>query len=261
MNQSSQLAGDESADRGFLVVMEHADLGYGKWRVLSDVNLSVSKGDFLAIVGPNGAGKTTILKTMLGIIRPLRGNVAKAPGVRFSYVPQRQSMDEVYPLTALEVALMGRYSLMSPIGKPSRSDLAFVLSCMERVGIEDLADRQFRELSGGQKQKTLIARALAAEPDLIALDEPTNDMDVASEYAIMELLRDLYDSQKITIVMVSHLLNVVVNYAKTIALVDGGLKTIGPVSELVSSENLFRVYGIPVELVECGTRRVVLAGR
>ncbi|MDH7602316.1 MAG: metal ABC transporter ATP-binding protein [Armatimonadota bacterium] len=246
---------------GVVVAIDKADLGYGKRTVVSNLTLSVRAGDFLAIVGPNGAGKTTILKTMLGILRPLRGRVVRAPGTRFAYVPQQQSIDEVYPLTAMEVALMGRYSLMKPVGKPSNSDREFVLACLEKVGMQDLAGQLFRELSGGQKQRILIARALAAEPNLLALDEPTNDMDVASEYAIMELLRDLHESQKITIVMVSHLLNVVVNYAETIALIDGGLKALGPTSKVLSAESLSQVYGIPVHLAECGTGRVVLAGR
>lgn len=261
--QTTQCGGQtvQEVDLGSdLVLFHQADLGYGKRRVLTNVNLVVKNGDFLAIVGPNGVGKTTILKTMLGIIRPLKGRVLRAPGIRFGYVPQQQVIDEIYPLTTLEVAAMGRYPIVGPISRLSKKDLDFVLSCLEKVGVLNLANRQFRELSGGQKQRTLIARALAGEPDVLVLDEPTNDMDIASEYAIMELLRDLHESQKVTIVMVSHLLNVVVNYAKIIALVDGGLKTMGSTSDVVTSESLSKAYGLPVQLVDCAGKRVVLAG-
>ena len=102
-----------------------------------------------------------------------------------------------------------------------------MLECLDHVGIADLAARPYRELSGGQKQRTLIARALAAQPHVLILDEPTNDMDIASEHAIMELLKRFHREDGITIVMVSHLLNVVANYAHKLALIDGGLRMVG----------------------------------
>ncbi len=105
---------------GELIVFEHADLGYGKRKVLTDLNLVLSAGDFLGVVGPNGAGKTTILKAMLGILRPLGGRVRRDAAVRFGYVPQRQFVDETYPLTALEVALMGRYPRLGVFARPAR---------------------------------------------------------------------------------------------------------------------------------------------
>ncbi|MGC8862112.1 MAG: metal ABC transporter ATP-binding protein, partial [Armatimonadota bacterium] len=232
----------------------------GRRMVLTDLNLVVRAGDFLGIVGPNGAGKTTILKTMLGILRPLGGRVRRAPGIRFGYVPQRQSVDEIYPLTALEVAMMGRYPMMGIFRRPSRRDRDLVLRCLEHVGVAHLANRPYRELSGGQKQRTLIARALASEPGVLVLDEPTSDMDIGSEHAIMELLKDLHKSENITVVMVSHILNVVVNYARTLALIGDGLRMFGTAGEVISADSLSRVYGLPVAVMACGDARVVLAG-
>ncbi|MCX8052878.1 MAG: metal ABC transporter ATP-binding protein [Armatimonadetes bacterium] len=243
-----------------LLSFDNVDLGYARRVVLSNLSLRVAKGDFLAIVGPNGAGKTTILKAMLGILRPIRGEVRRAGDVRFGYVPQSKRIDDVYPLTALEVALMGRYTKMGVFSRPSRLDREFVLECMRQVGISELADRQYRELSGGQKQRTLIARALAAEPTVLALDEPTADMDLAGEHTIMELLERLHQLEGITVVIVSHLLNVVVNYAKTLAIINGGLRTIGRTEDVISSRNLSEVYGIPVTVSMCGDKRTVLAG-
>jgi ABC-type Mn2+/Zn2+ transport system ATPase subunit len=243
-----------------MLAFEHADLGYGRHKVLTDLNLVLDEGDFLGIVGPNGVGKTTILKAMLGILKPLGGQVRRNSTARIGYVPQRQFIDEVFPLTVMDVALMGRYALLGAFNRPSRRDRDFVLECLRHVGIADLADRVYRELSGGQKQRTLIARALAAEPQVLILDEPTNDMDIASEHAIMELLRHLHDEDRITVVMVSHLLNVVANYAHKLALIDGGLRMVGTTADILSSENLSDIYEVTVEVAQCAGRRVIVTG-
>lgn len=243
-----------------MLAFEHADLGYGRLKVLSDLNLTLSEGDFLGIVGPNGTGKTTILKAMLGILKPMSGRVRRNAAARFGYVPQRQFIDEVFPLTAMDVALMGRYPLLGVFGGPSRLDRDFVMECLGHVGIADLAAKPYRELSGGQKQRTLIARALASQPHVLILDEPTNDMDIGSEHAIMELLKRLHDEDRITVAMVSHLLNVVVNYADKLVMIDGGLRMAGATQDIVSSENLSNVYEVPVEVATCGGKRVILTG-
>lgn len=243
-----------------MLAFEHADLGYGRLKVLTDLNLVLDRGDFLGIVGPNGTGKTTILKAMLGILRPMSGQLRRDTSARFGYVPQRQFIDEVFPLTALDVALMGRYPLLGVFRRPSRRDRDRVLECLDQVGIADLAARSYRELSGGQKQRTLIARALAAEPDVLVLDEPTNDMDIGSEHSIMELLKALHDEDGITVVMVSHLLNVVANYAEKLALIDGGLHAMGRTAEILSSENLTGIYEVPVEVAQWRDRVIIVTG-
>lgn len=243
-----------------LIAFDHADLGYGRNKIITDLNLVLTSGDYLGIVGPNGCGKTTILKAMLGMLRPMKGSVRRDNSVKLGYVPQRQFIDEVYPLNVMEVALMGRYSLISVFGRPSRADKEFVMDCLNHVGIADLAERPYRDLSGGQKQRTLIARALAAKPELLILDEPTNDMDIGSEHAIMELLTQFHFEDGITIVIVSHLLNVLVNYAKEFAMIDAGLKIVGKAEEILTSETLSAMYGMPVQVSVCGDRKVVTTG-
>jgi ABC-type Mn2+/Zn2+ transport system ATPase subunit len=243
-----------------ILAFEHADLGYGRRKVLANVNLALGAGDFLGIVGPNGTGKTTLLRAMIGTLRPVAGQVRRAVGVRFAYVPQRQFIDEVFPLSAMEVALMGRYTLLGAVAGPSRGDRDRVMECLAHVGIADLAHRAYRELSGGQKQRTLIARALAAEPNALILDEPTNDMDVGSEYAIMELIKRLHDEDKLTVVMVSHLLNVVINYARKLVLIDGGVRLVGSIEDVLTNRNLSEVYEVPVRIAAFGDRHVVLTG-
>jgi ABC-type Mn2+/Zn2+ transport system ATPase subunit len=243
-----------------LVEFDHADLGYGKRRIVADLSLALCSGDHLAIVGPNGSGKTTMLKALLGILRPMSGTVRRHADVRFGYVPQRQYVDEAYPFTSLEIALMGRYPLLGVFARPSRRDREAVMQCLDHVGIADLAVRAYRELSGGQKQRVLIARALAAKPNVLVLDEPTNDMDLGSEQAIMELVRHLRLVDGLTVVMVSHLLNVVANYAETLVILQDGARVAGRAEDVLSSENLSRTYGIPVQVADLAGRRVVVPG-
>src|SRR2546425_1241090 len=161
-----------------LIQFDKVDLGYGRRRVLTAIEFDVISGDFLGIVGPNGAGKTTLLKAILGLLKPMAGIVERpAEGLRIGYVPQRESVDTLFPLTVLDIVLMGRYTRLGPFGRPGKADRAEAMASLEHVGITNLAHRPYPNLSGGQKQRTLIARALVGDPNLLILDEPTNGMD------------------------------------------------------------------------------------
>jgi ABC-type Mn2+/Zn2+ transport system ATPase subunit len=242
-----------------LIEFHNVNLGYGRRTVLSGVDFDVQRGDFLGIVGPNGSGKTTLLKAILGLLRPMSGTMGvTAEGLRIGYVPQRETVDTLFPLTVLDIVLMGRYARLGAVGRPTSADREAALRAIEHVGITDLAQRSYPNLSGGQKQRALIARALAGDPNLLILDEPTNGMDLVSETAIMELVRRLHDVDRITVLMVSHLLNTVINYAQRIAIVGEGTLREGELGEMVSSEALTRLYGMPVRVVEVDGRKVVL---
>jgi ABC-type Mn2+/Zn2+ transport system ATPase subunit len=242
-----------------LIVFEKVDLGYGHRRVLTGIDFDVVAGDFLGIVGPNGAGKTTLLKAILGLLKPMAGTITRTgEDLRIGYVPQRESVDTLFPLTVLDIVLMGRYTRIGPFARPGRQDTERAMKALEHVGIAELAHRPYPNLSGGQKQRTLIARALAGEPNLLILDEPTNGMDLVSEKAIMELVRLLHDEDRITVLMVSHLLNTVVNYARRIAILGDGVLREGQVEEMVTSPGLTELYGIPVQVVNVEERLVVL---
>jgi ABC-type Mn2+/Zn2+ transport system ATPase subunit len=242
-----------------LIVFQKTDLGYGRNRVLTGIDFDVVAGDFLGIVGPNGAGKTTLLKAILGLLKPLSGQISRSTeGVRIGYVPQRDSVDTLFPLTVLDIVLMGRYSRLGALGRPGPEDKEKAMRALRHVDIADLAHRHYPSLSGGQKQRALIARALVGEPNLLILDEPTNGMDLVSEKAIMDLVRQLHDEDGMTVLMVSHLLNTVINYAKRIAIVgEGGLRE-GSVADMVTGDNLTRLYGIDVEVANFEGRRVVM---
>jgi ABC-type Mn2+/Zn2+ transport system ATPase subunit len=249
-----------------LIEFRGVDLGYGLTRVFHDLSFTIEEGDFFAGVGPNGAGKTTILKAILGILKPQQGQIrltqTKAGPLTFGYVPQERELDPIFPLSALEVVLMGRTKRLGPWRRPGKEDQTIALTSLDQAGIAHLAQMPFQELSGGQKQRVLIARALAGEPDVLVLDEPTAGMDLPSERSIMDLLGQLHDAARLTIVMVTHNLNVVANYAKRLAIIDRdrGLFVLGAIKEILTDENLTRLYGVEVRVQEIEGRKIILTG-
>lgn len=246
---------------GDLVRFDNATLGYGRRVVLSDLTFDISEGDFLGMVGPNGAGKTTILRAILRSLKPLSGTITHTPNIRFGYVPQRDQVDYNFPLTVVDVVLMGRYDRIGLGRRPGPRDRDLACKALEHVGILDLADQSLSLLSGGQKQRTLIARALVGEPNVLVLDEPTSGMDLVSTTQILGLVRELHDRDNLTVLMVSHALNEVANYVERIALVmDGGFR-IGSVDEIMTQPVLSAMYGIPVEVDSFNGHRIVVARR
>jgi manganese/zinc/iron transport system ATP- binding protein len=244
-----------------LVTFQGVRLGYGRRTILSGLDFSIPEGDFLGLVGPNGAGKTTVLRGILGSLRPLEGTITRAPGLRFGYVPQRDQVDYSFPLKVLDVVLMGRYDRIGLGRRPGADDRRRAIAALAHVGIADLADRQLADLSGGQKQRTLIARALVGEPNLLILDEPTNGMDLVSTTQILGLVRELHETDGLTVIMVSHALNEVANYVERIALVPGGSFRLGTVDEIMSESVLSAMYGIPVDVDSFNGHRIVVARR
>ena len=216
-------------------------IGYGKKKIIQDINVSINENDFIGIVGPNGAGKTTFLMTLLGNLKPISGTIQKNSH-RFGYVPQRDTVQPLLPYTVYDVVMMGRYSLMGVLGKPRKKDWDAVDSSLEHVGIQHLKDYNYTSLSGGQRQRTLIARALAVEPSILFLDEPTNGMDTPSHYALLDLISKLHDEDKLTILLVSHLLSDVANGVKKLILMDKNFFQFGLIEEVLSEENLRKTY-------------------
>jgi ABC-type Mn2+/Zn2+ transport system ATPase subunit len=243
-----------------ILALEGAAIGYGGRAVLSGIDLAVHAGDFLAVVGPNGGGKTTLVRTLLGALPLVEGRLVRPRPLRVGYVPQREHVDAIWPFRVAEVVLMGRVPALGPLRRPGAPDREAVRAALAKVGIEDLAGRWYGELSGGQRQRTLIARALAADPELLALDEPTNGMDPGAELATMDLLRDLQRGAPLAIVMVSHRIEAVANYARALAFADrdARLFKVGPLDAMLRPEALEALYRRPVVVREEGGRRIVL---
>jgi len=221
-------------------------LGYRGEVILPSVNLLIEEGDFLGIVGPNGAGKTTLLRAIAGVLKPMRGQVVLyKPSLSIGYVPQRSLLDEVYPLTALEITLMGLYRKVGVLRRVKGYEEK-AREALRIVGLEGMEKKLYRELSGGQKQKVLLARALVSEPEVLLLDEPITDLDVASQKAMMDFLSNLNKEKGITILLVSHLLDVVAERADKIVMLGDGKVVSGKREEMLSPERLKEFFGLPI---------------
>jgi ABC-type Mn2+/Zn2+ transport system ATPase subunit len=242
-----------------LVRLDEASIGYAGQALLSGVTVAVDPEDFLAIVGPNGGGKTTLLRTLLGMLPPVTGRRSAEEPLGVGYVPQRDHVDALWPLGVGDVVVMGRVPAIGPWGRVRPADVEAARRALARAGLGELWGRPFGTLSGGQRQRTLIARALAAEPRLLALDEPTNGMDPSAELSAMDLLRELHGAGGIAVVMISHRLEAVANYASRLAFVDKDqqLWKVGPLEEMLRPEALSRLYGREVIVREEDGRRFV----
>jgi ABC-type Mn2+/Zn2+ transport system ATPase subunit len=250
---------------GQIIQFRDVTLGYGNHTVLWHLTFSVQDGDFLGIVGPNGCGKTTILRAMLGTLRPKGGKIIRSrPSNReeltFGYIPQYSEVDQIFPLTVQDIVLMGRYKRIGPMRKPGPRDREVVMESLRHAAITDLESRQFSTLSEGQKQRTLIARALAAEPSVLMLDEPTSAMDLVSERDIMTLIQSLHEEEKLTTVMVTHNLSLMANCAKTIAIIGKETFLIGAAAEVLTDENLSQLYNTEVIVQEVLGKRIIIPG-
>jgi ABC-type Mn2+/Zn2+ transport system ATPase subunit len=228
-----------------LLELSAVQVGYQGGPVLPPLDLAIARGEAVGIVGPNGSGKTTLVRTMLGLLRPLAGEI-RFPSKRrprFGYVPQRAGVDVSFPLTAFEVALMGRYGLVGPGRRPRAADVERTRAALADVGAAELGPRPFHALSGGQRQRVLVARALAAEPEILALDEPTTGMDLPSERAMLDLLHS-FTARGIAVLLISHQLGAVADHVEKLVVVAGREHpvAVGPRAELLTSERLSNIY-------------------
>jgi manganese/zinc/iron transport system ATP- binding protein len=243
-----------------LIQFNNVTLAYGRRTVLTGLNFSIFDGEFFAIIGANGSGKTTILRALLGILKPRRGAVEFRDGqrLRFGYVPQRGMLDEIFPLTALEIVLMGCYGRMGVLRRPTKADRTLADHNLDRVGIPELAGKRFADLSGGQKQRVLIARALMADAQAMVLDEPTDGMDLEGQHAILDLIEKLRSESGVTVIYVTHRLNELANSAQRMLLLHEGAVRIGPTSEILRTEVLHEVYGVNVRVALVDEKLVIV---
>jgi len=194
-------------------------IGYGAVPLLPRFELSIGPGEFWAVIGRNGSGKSTWLRTLLGLMPPLGGTIEKRPGLKLAYLPQRGTGDDSYPVTAHDVVAMGCQRGWSFLGSGRQAN-GQVERALELMGAGELGPRRFSELSEGQRQRVLFARIAAGEPDLALLDEPTSALDLVAEREGLALLRRLNRESKTTIIIVSHYVRLVAEYADHAVLLD-----------------------------------------
>jgi manganese/zinc/iron transport system ATP- binding protein len=226
-------------------------VAYRESPVLWDIDLTVPPGVLMAVVGPNGAGKTTLIKAILGLLRPVSGEVLVG-GEPYSpktqavaYVPQRGTVDWDFPTTALDVVTMGTYGKLGWFRRPGRAESAAATDALTRVGMAEFASRQISQLSGGQQQRVFLARALVQDAPVYLMDEPFQGVDAVTEKAIVEILQQLRTRGR-TVLVVHHDLQTVPEYFDWVTLLNVRVITSGPVGEVFTPENLRRAYGATV---------------
>ena len=223
-------------------------VAYQRKPVLWGIDLVVPKGKLVGIVGPNGAGKSTLIKAALGLVPTSSGWVkifgkpAKKNLEAVGYVPQRESVDWDFPVTVMDVVLMGRYGRLGLIKRPSAKDREIARECLEKVKMLPFANRQIANLSGGQQQRVFLARALAQESDLYFMDEPFAGVDAATEAAIIALLHELKERGK-TLMVVHHDLPTARNYFDMLLLLNMRVVAFGPTEDVFTYELLQETYG------------------
>jgi manganese/zinc/iron transport system ATP- binding protein len=215
---------------------------------LWDIDLTIPPGVLMAVVGPNGAGKTTLIKAMLGLVRPISGQVLihgqpySANRQAVAYVPQRTSVDWEFPTTVFDVVLMGTYGQLGWFRRPSAPQKEATRDALGKVGMTELASRQISQLSGGQQQRVFLARALVQQAPVYFMDEPFQGVDAPTERAIVDILRELR-SQGRTVLVVHHDLGTVPEYFDHVTLLNVRKIASGPITEVFTDTNLKATYG------------------
>ena len=245
---------DERPSDQTVISIEHLWAGYDHHIVLEDVNLRVQELDFVGIIGPNGGGKTTLLRVILGLLPPVRGQV-QIMGTPVSqgrhwvgYVPQTVELDRDFPISVWEVARMGRLGKRGLLKRYTAEDNELVAESLRRMEMLDLRDRPIGALSGGQRQRAYIARALAAEPKILLLDEPTASVDPEMSHSIYELLGEL--NKRVTILMISHDMAAISAHVKTVGCLNRRLFYEG--EREFTPDMIDGAYHCPIDLVAHG---------
>ncbi|KUO78244.1 MAG: iron ABC transporter ATP-binding protein [Desulfosporosinus sp. BRH_c37] len=235
--------------------------GYSNKAVLKGISFTMDAGEVLCVLGPNGTGKTTLFKTILGLIKPLEGQIlfngensmhwsrSKMAQV-IGYIPQAQNTS--FPFGVMDMILMGRTAHLGNFASPSQKDKKIAERAIDTLGISYLVKRIFTELSGGEKQLVLIARALAQEPEILVMDEPTSALDFGNQLKVLSHVRQLARNG-LTIIMASHVPDHAFFYSTKVMLLNqGGLFGLGKANEIITEKGLRELYGVNVKIIQTG---------
>ena len=246
---------------GPAIRVDHLTFSYGRQPAVDDVSLTIEQGDFVGMIGPNGGGKTTLLRLFLGLLKPDAGSVlllGAPPGetrARVGYIPQETNLNKTFPVAVRDVALMGLSGRRGFGKRFTGADYLKVDIMLERLGLSSVAHRSIGQLSGGQRQKVLLARAMVADPQMLFLDEPTASIDSAGADEIYEHLR-LLNETGVTVILVTHNIGILSRYVKSVACVNRSLY-FHPDGK-IDQESVNRTFGCQVDLIAHGIPHRVL---
>lgn len=241
--------------------------GYGSKKsheVLKGISFEIGDNTFACILGANGCGKTTILKNILCLMKPFSGSIEfrghevtrmkdRERAKKIAYIPQAHMPP--FPFTVRDVVLMGRYAHLKGFSNESSADREIADEMMSELAISELADRSYTELSGGQRQMVIIARALAQEPELLIMDEPTNNLDFGNQYKVLEKVRSLADKRNMSVLMVTHSPDHALYCADQVLVIkDGRIIADGEASRVITESSMKDIYRMEVEMAHVGLR-------
>lgn len=238
------------------IEVQNVIFGYKKDLVLKDISFNIEKGKFFSIIGPNGSGKSTILKLLNNLYTTKRGQILiegnkisnykkKALAKKIALVPQNTNLDYEFPVE--DVILMGRHPYKGRFQKEDDNDYRIIEDVMEMTGTLELKSKLITEISGGERQRVIIARALAQDPSIILLDEPTSHLDINHQIEILNLLKDLNEKKGTTIIVVMHDLNLASRYSDEIIMInDGKIMDMGKPEDVITKKNIQEAYNLDV---------------
>lgn len=252
-------------DKETVIEAKNLSGGYPTNAVWENANFSIRKGEFVAVLGPNGAGKTTMFRLLLGLSKPLKGSLSvfgKVPSrgnPRIGYIPQRHQIDTDTNIEALQLVRLGLHgNHMGICMKKGCAEKA--MATLKVVGAEELAHRPLGSLSGGELQRIFLAEAIVGEPDLLLLDEPLSNLDIKRESDFVELIDSVVRSRGVTALLIAHNINPLLPVLDKVMYVANGQVTDGKPSEILTSEALSKLYGIPVEVLKDSHGRIAIIG-
>ena len=242
-----------SSFRQPIIRFDHASFGFPGVIALKDLTLTIGSGEFIGVIGPNGSGKTTLCKAVLGLMAPVEGHLHIFDcacdelrchhRAKIGYLPQKGVVDRNFPVTVLETVTMGRYGAMGLFRRPGKADRNIAIEALTHVGMERYKDTALGQLSGGQQQRVFIARALAQQPQVLLLDEPTTGLDITTQHNVIELVAHLHEELGLTVLLVTHDINMIRARVDRLVLLKTRLYAAGQPAEVLKADILREVYG------------------
>jgi ABC-type Mn2+/Zn2+ transport system ATPase subunit len=243
-----------------IIRFDHASFGFPGVIALKDISLSVNAGEFVGVIGPNGSGKTTLCRAVLGLMAPVEGHLHIFDcacdelrchhRAKIGYLPQKGVVDRNFPVTVLETVMMGRYGALGLFKRPGSKDQEIAIESLTHVGMERHKDTALGHLSGGQQQRVFIARALAQQPKVLLLDEPTTGLDITAQHNVIELVEHLHDELGLTVLLITHDINMIRSRVDRLVLLKTRLYAAGPPADVLKPEILSEVYGKDLVITE-----------